>query len=192
MKEILLIGGGGHCKSVIDVIESEGRFMIAGIIDKPELLGLEVSGYKVLGTDKDLEVLSKQYQLALVTVGQIKTPKVRISLFKQLKTYGFTLPVIISPRAYVAKTVSVDEGTVVMHDVLLNAHAKIGQNCIINSKALIEHDSIVSNHCHISTSAVLNGNVTVGEGSFVGSCAVTREGVTISENSFIRAGSLVK
>ena len=59
MKEIILIGGGGHCKSVIDVIEQESQFVIVGIVDKPELIRTEVLGYPVIGSDADLESLAK-------------------------------------------------------------------------------------------------------------------------------------
>ena len=72
MNEIILIGGGGHCKSVIDVIEQEGRFEIVGIIDKPELLGSCILGYSVIGCDNDLDSLAKKYLNAIITVGQIK------------------------------------------------------------------------------------------------------------------------
>ena len=192
MDKILLIGGGGHCKSVIDVVEAEGRFQIAGIIDNPALRGLKVLGYEFIGSDEDLEEMSKQYQYALVSVGHVKSPEIRVALYQQLKTHGFTLPAIISPRAYVAKSAFVDEGSIVMHDVLLNSSVEIGRNCIINTKALVEHDAKVGNHCHISTAATLNGSVVVEDKSFVGSCAVTREGIVIPEGSFIKAGSLVK
>lgn len=73
MKEqILLIGGGGHCKAAIDVIEQENRYNIAGIIDKKELIGSDVLGYKVIGCDADLSSLRTQYSNAIVTAGQIK------------------------------------------------------------------------------------------------------------------------
>jgi len=192
MEKILLIGGGGHCKSVIDVIETEGRFQIAGIVDKPSLLGEAVAGYKVIGSDEDLAGLVKTYSYALVTVGQIKTANVRIGLFQKLKSLGFVLPSVISPRAHVSRTASIEEGTVIMHDVLLNTYVKVGRNCIVNTKALVEHDTKVGDHCHISTGVILNGNVVVGSETFVGSGVVTREGVVIAEGSFVKAGSLVK
>jgi sugar O-acyltransferase (sialic acid O-acetyltransferase NeuD family) len=192
MEQILLLGGGGHCKSVIDVIEAEGRFKIAGIIDKPSRLGESVAGYKVIGSDEDLVELKKMYSYALVTVGQIKTASVRISLFQKLQSLGFVLPSVISPRAYVSRTASIDEGSVIMHDVLLNTHVSIGKNCIINTKVLVEHDTKVGDHCHISTGVVLNGNVVVENKTFVGSGSITREGIKVSKGSFIKAGSLIK
>ena len=192
MKEIILIGGGGHCKSVIDVIEQEGKFQIIGIVDKPELLGVKVLGYPVIGNDSDLVDLSKKYRYALVTVGQIKSSSLRVKLFKLAVKVGLTMPNIISPRAYVSKHAMIGQGTVIMHDALVNANAKIGENCIINSKALIEHDAIIEDFCHIATNTVINGAAIVRQGSFLGSGVITKQGVKVEKNSFIKAGSLVK
>ncbi|MDK9694688.1 MAG: acetyltransferase [Sulfurimonas sp.] len=191
MKEkIILIGGGGHCKSVIDVIEQQNSFVIAGIVDKKELVGTKVLGYEVIGCDDDLAELFQKYKNALVTVGQIKSNEVRVKLFTKLKAIGYTLPTIISPFAYVSRHATVDEGSVVMHHALINASASVGKNCIINTKALIEHDVVVENHCHISTGAILNGGVLIKENSFVGSNSVSKEYITI--DGFIKAGSVAK
>lgn len=194
--ELLLIGAGGHCRSCIDVIEQEGRFHIAGIVDKAEAevkteVEAEVLGYPVIGTDDDLPELRKKYQYALVTVGQIKSPDVRIRLYQRLVELDFELPAIISPLAYVSKHASIGQGTIIMHHALVNAGAKVGDNCIINTKALIEHDTIIEDHCHIATGAVVNGGVVVGRGSFVGSNSVSLESVTIGKNCVIGGGARV-
>jgi sugar O-acyltransferase (sialic acid O-acetyltransferase NeuD family) len=190
MKEILLVGGGGHCKSVIDVIEQEGKYKIAGIIDKKELIGQEVLGYKIIASDNDLEMLFLKYKYALVTVGQIKSNSLRVKLFNILKEIGYVLPVITSPFAYVSKHAKIEEGTVVLHHALVNASVKVGTNCIINTKALIEHDSIVEGNVHISTGVIINGGVVVKENTFVGSNTTTKEYIEL--NGFIKAGGVVK
>ena len=192
MKKIVLIGGGGHCKSVIDVIEQQGQFNIEGIVDVAELLGSEILGYPVFGTDDDMPKLAEKYKNAIITVGQIKSPKLRIKLFDLAVKSGFTMPKIISPNAYVSKHSSIGNGVVIMHNAIINANSSIGDNCIINSKALVEHDCKISSHCHISTNATINGGAIVGSGSFVGSNAITKELAVIKENSFIKAGSLIK
>jgi len=191
MKSIILIGGGGHCKSVIDVIEQEGKFKIAGIVDKPDLLNSKILGYSVIGNDSDLDNLAKKYKYALITVGHIKSPLLRIKLFKLASEFGFILPSVISPRAYISKYAVIGRGTVIMHDALINSNTQIGENCIINSKALIEHDCSISSHCHVSTNATINCGVKVESGCFIGSGVTTKELITINENSFIKAGSLV-
>jgi len=193
LREIILIGGGGHCKSVIDVIELEGKFKIAGIIEKDKtLIGQKVLNYEIIGSDEDLEKLREKYKYAFVTVGQIKSPNLRIKIYEKLKKLNFKLPIIISPLAYVSKYSKIEEGTIIMHHALVNANVKVGKNCIINSKVLIEHDAVIEDFCHISTAGVINGGVCVKRGSFIGSNAVTKEYIEIKENSFIKAGSLVK
>lgn len=189
MKEkILLIGGGGHCRSVIDVIELEDRYTIAGIIDKKELIGQDVLGYKIIGCDDDLQELHKEYKYAVVTIGHINSNALKVKLFNMLKNIGYHLPVIVSPLAYVSQHSSIDEGTVIMHQTLINSNTKIGKNCIINSKALIEHDCIIEDNCHISTASVINGGVIVKDGTFFGSNATSKEGIEIE--GFVKAGSL--
>ena len=110
MKKIILIGGGGHCKSVIDVIEQEKKYKIYGIIDKPEFLGTKILKYKVIGNDLDLKSSAKEVKNALITVGQIKSAKLRIKLFKLAINAGFVLPSIISPNAYVSKHSKIGKG----------------------------------------------------------------------------------
>ncbi|WP_409574872.1 acetyltransferase [Sulfurimonas sp.] len=190
MEKIILIGGGGHCKSVIDVIEMQNRYEIVGIIDKKELLYQDVLGYKIIGCDDDLKALFATCKNAVITVGQIKSNVARVRVFDKLKNIGFNLPAITSPLAYVSKHSFVDEGSVVMHHALVNANAKIGKNCIINTKALIEHDAVVEDNCHISTCAVVNGGVVVKKDTFYGSNATSKEYVEVS--GFIKAGSVAK
>ncbi len=190
MKEkIILIGGGGHCKSCIDVIEQAGTFQIAGIVDLPEKLQQKILGYEIIATDDDLPDLVKQYRYFFITIGQIKSPNKRIRLFEKIKELGGRLPVIISPLAYVSTHARIEEGTIVMHHALVNAGAQIGRNCIINTKAMVEHDAVIGDHCHISTGAIINGGVEVGSGTFFGSNAVCKEYIEIGENAVIGFGA---
>jgi sugar O-acyltransferase (sialic acid O-acetyltransferase NeuD family) len=191
MKKIILIGGGGHCKSCIDVIEQQGKYNIAGIVDLPEKLHQKILNYEVIATDGDLPQLVKKYENFLITLGQIKSPNKRIRIFQTLKESGAKLPVIISPLAYVSKHAKIGDGTIIMHHALINAGAKIGSNCIINNKALIEHDAIIGDHCHIATGAVINGGVRVGRGTFFGSNAVCKEYIEIGENAVIGCGAKI-
>ncbi|MCT7639243.1 NeuD/PglB/VioB family sugar acetyltransferase [Aliarcobacter butzleri] len=191
MKEkIVLIGGGGHCHSVIDVIEQENKYEIIGIVDTKENIGKKVLNYEIIACDDDLETIFLSCKNAFITVGQIESNKIRVKIYNKLKEIGFNLPVIISPLAYVSNHSSIEEGTIIMHHALVNANAKIGKNCIINTKALIEHDCVIGDNCHISTASVLNGGVRVKENSFFGSNATSKQSIEI--DGFIKAGNLVK
>lgn len=191
MKTLLLLGGGGHCRSCIDVIENEKSFVIRGIIDRQEPDSRDLLGYPYLGSDEALDTLLKDGRDALVTVGQIKKAAVRLRLYTLLKNIGATLPVIISPNAYVSAHSGVGEGTVVFNGAIVNTRANVGRNCIINSRALVEHDTTIGDHCHVSTGAILNGGCTVGDESFIGSGAVVYNGVQVGARCVISCGVVV-
>ena len=186
-KEIILIGGGGHCRSCIDVIESHDVFNIAGIVEQPgKEKSKSVLGYPIIGDDSEFIILKKQYNYALITIGQVGSSIIRQKIFNHLKKLGFILPVIISPLAHVSKHATIDEGTIAMHQVIVNPGANIGRNCILNTRCLIEHDVKIGDHTHISTAAVLNGDTVIGPGSFVGSNATSVHGVNLPEKYFFK------
>jgi len=189
-KNLILVGGGGHCKSVIDVAESAG-WTILGILDIVENVGKKVLGYTVLGVDEQIsEYIHKAY--FLVTVGQIKDAGLRIKLHEKILTADGKLATIIAPDAYMSKYSEIDNGTVVMHKAIINAGAKVGAGCIINTKANIEHDAEIGDYCHISTGAMINGNCYIGHETFVGSGAVVSNGVAVTSRCIIAAGAVVR
>ena len=191
-KDLILIGGGGHCKSCIDVIESTCEYKIVGIIDMPQNVGNLVLGYPVIGTNDDLpELVNKEFYF-LITVGSIGAPIIRIALYNLLQSLGGKLATIISSTALVSKYAKIGGGTIVMHHAVVNSSAVIGENCIINTKALIEHDAVIGNHCNISTGSIVNGGTVVGAKTFFGSGAVSKQYINIPEDSFIKANSIVK
>lgn len=188
-KNIILIGGGGHCRSCIDVIELQGRYNIAGIIDTTEKIGDSVLGYKIIASDEDLPRVVKEYGNFLITVGQIKSPENRIRLFEFLKDLGAEFPFIVSPLAHVSKHAKVGEGTIIMHFALVNAGAEIGKNCIINTRALIEHDAVIAGHCHVATGAIVNGGAKIQTGTFFGSNSMLLQDVEIGEHCVVGGGT---
>lgn len=189
--KLILIGGGGHCKSCIDVIEQEGRFQIEGILDLPDKVGKEILGYPIIGTDLDIERLASKIDYFFITIGQVESPESRVIKYNQLKKLQLKIPVIISPHAYASRFSTIGEGTIIMHFAQVNADAKIGANCIINSKALIEHDANIGEHCHISTGAIINGGVNVGKNTFIGTGAQVLQYLTIGSGITIGAGAVV-
>lgn len=191
MNGLLLIGGGGHCKAAIDVIEAAG-LAIAGVLDRPEVGLTEVLGYPVLGGDEALQALVEQGHAVLVTIGQIKSAAPRIRAFDAAQAAGAQMPCVVSPRAHVSRHAILGEGTMVLHGAVVNAAARLGRNVIVNSLALIEHDVMVADHCHVATGARVNGNVTIGKGCFIGSGAVLKNGISIGAGSVIGAGVVIR
>ena len=191
-RDIVLIGGGGHCKSCIDVIEQSNDFKIIGILDVAEKVGSDVSGYTIVGEDKDLDMFNAQTTSFLITIGQIHSSEKRKEIAEILNQKKLLQPIIVSPRAYVSKNSVIKKGTIIMHDAIINAGATVGENCIINSKALIEHDVIVGNNCHISTGAIVNGHSKIGEDVFIGSNSTIVNNISVKEKSINVWGFLLE
>lgn len=191
MKSLILIGGGGHCKSVIEVAESAG-YEIKGILDMPDEVGKEVlPGHKVIGTDDEIPQYVEECDF-IITVGFIKNPALRIKLYNKVKAAGGRLATIIASTAHVSKYAELGEGTVIMHHAFVNAGAKIGDNCIINTFVNIEHDAEVGNQCHISTGTMVNGECNIGENCFIGSQSVCANCIEIASDIIVGAGSVVR
>tara|TARA_B100000674_G_C37709104_1_gene854280 strand:- start:219 stop:857 length:639 start_codon:yes stop_codon:yes gene_type:complete len=191
-KDIILIGGGGHCVSCIDVIESTGEYNIAGVVDVKSNIGKNLLGYKYIGCDDDLIKLKEKYQYAIITVGYINESLLRKRLFELVQSLGYIIPVIISPNAYISRNTVIGKGTIVMHQSVLNSGVKVGDNNIINTKSLLEHDTVLGNHNHISTNVIVNGNVIIGNECFLGSSTVINNNITLQDNIIIGSSSNVR
>ena len=189
-KPLILVGGGGHCKSVIDVAESAG-YTILGILDKPEEVGKQVLAYKVIGTDDDIPKYVDKVEF-VITVGQIKSSSLRRKIAERIEKSGGKYATIIASDATVSEYATIGEGTVIMHKCVVNADAKIGRNCIVNTMANIEHEVEIGDFCHISTGVMVNGMTKVGNDTFVGSGAVLFNCIEIASNSIVPAGLTIR
>ena len=188
---ILLVGGGGHCKAVIDVIESTSKYKIIGIIDTIENIGKTVLGYLVIGSDEDLEKMRSLSLNAHVTVGSRGNSLLRKKIFNSLGKYGYKLPNIVSSHAYVSNHAQMGTGNLIMHGSIINANVNIGDNNILNSRSLVEHDSTIGSHNYISTGANINGMVTIRDNCYIGSGSVINQTLIIESNVIIGSGGVV-
>lgn len=188
-KPLVLVGGGGHCKSVIEAAESVGR-EIKGILDLPEYFGEDCIGYRIIGTDSDIPLYADDCEF-IVTLGFITNPDHRIQLHRLIEEAGGSLGTVIASTANVSRHAEVASGSVVLHNANINAGARIGRGCIINTGANIEHDVTVGDYCHVSTGAMVNGDCNIGNSTFIGSGAVIANGIKIRDNVVVGAGAAV-
>jgi len=193
MKErLIIIGGGGHAKVIIDAVLAGDKYEVHGIIDQNLKIGTKVLGVPVLGTDEILPKLYEQgIKKAFIGVGSIGDCSARKAIYKKLKSIGFELPVIVHPKAVIARDVELEEGTFVAASATINPGTKIGKNVIINTSSSIDHDCSIGDFVHIAPGAVLCGTVTIGEGTHVGIGSNIVQSVNIGKNCFITAKALV-
>jgi len=190
--EIILLGGGGHCKVIISILKRDYSYKSIGISDLRENIGKYIYQTQILYSDEDLEELyANGVKEAFVSLGSIGNPDQRVRSFEKLKKIGFHIPVIVSKASIIDKTVSIGNGTVIMPGVIINAGSKIGENCIINTGAIIEHDCSIGNHSHIAPGVILSGTVNVGNLTHIGTGTKVIQTIQISERTIIGAGSTI-
>lgn len=187
--KLLLLGGGGHCRSVIDCVLSLGKYDEIGIVDNKDC---SHQGVTRVGTDDDLEELFQSgWSEAFITVGSIGDTSIRKRLFALIKRIGFEVPIIIDPTAIVAQDIIVNEGVFVGKNAVVNTGVVI-ENCgIVNTGSIVEHDCMIGAFSHISPGAILCGEVSVGADSHIGAGAVVKQSLSVGNNVLIGAGSVV-
>ncbi|MBE6971975.1 MAG: acetyltransferase [Ruminococcaceae bacterium] len=181
-KNVILIGGGGHAKVVMDIVEACGD-RVRGILDDVLPVGAQVQGVPVLGTTADaVRFEDAQFVIA------VGSNEVRKKLAARLDAAWYTA---IHPSAIVSERAVIGEGSVVMPRAVINSGARIGQHCVINTAAVVEHDNRIDDYAHVSCGAVLTGTVHVGEAALVGAGAIVRNNVTICAEAIVGAGAVV-
>lgn len=191
-EKIIIVGGGGHCKVVLDALKRSKKFSVYGILDSKLPPGTLVSEVKVIGTDGLLPELAREgIRCAFIGVGSIGNCELRKRLYKNLKEAGFNLPVVIHPQATVADDVEFGEGTFVAAGAVVNPGTKIGKNAIINTSSSVDHDCVIGDFVHVAPGATLSGGVHIAEETHVGTGANIIQGITIGKRIMIKAGQTV-
>ncbi len=185
MKDVIIIGAGGHAKVIADIVIRSNDNLI-GFLDDSKPFGTKVLGdYEVLGSTNLIESIKGENKFFIIAIGD---NFIRKEFYKKYDVNYYTA---IHPTAIIGTDVEIAEGTCVMPNACINANSKIGKCCIINSGALVEHDCVLADFVHISPTATLCGTVKIGELTQIGARATVRNNVTIGEEILIGMGATV-
>jgi len=192
-KLIVLYGGGGHGKQIIDLLMVTSSYKLIGVIDDEKRADSEVMGIPVLG---DYHILGNLYERgihqALNGIGGIADPAQRMLAFDRLQGVGFTCPTIIHPTAFVEPSATISEGAQIFAQAYVGSQCDIGFGCLINYGAILSHDCVLAERVNISPGAMLAGGVKVGEGARIGMGATINIGLTIGSGALVGNGATVK
>lgn len=185
----MIVGYGGHAKSMADSIRAESRYEIAGYTDIEDKHDKDL---EYLGSDESLpDIYRDKCCYAAIGIGYMGNSNVRDRLYRKLKEIGYQLPAIIDPAATVSQSAQIGEGAFVGKGAVVNAGACIGKLCIINTGAIVEHGNVVGDYSHISVGSILCGHVSVGDHCFIGAGSTVIQGIEIGKSSIIGARSVV-
>jgi acetyltransferase EpsM len=190
---VLICGGGGHGKAVIELIRAIGRYAICGVIDDGLPVGMDVLGVPVLGDAMVLkECRAQGVRLAVNAVGGIGNPAVRERIFERLLDAGYVLPPVVHPNAVVEASAVIADGVHVLAQAYIGSAAQIGFGTIINAGAIVSHDCILGRVTNLSPGAALAGNVQIEDYAQIGMNASVNLHVTIGSRCIIGNGATVK
>jgi len=188
MEDIVILGYGGHARSVADSIIRTGLYTIAGYTDPSAGSG----PVRYLGTDDVLEDLYRSgVRMAVLGMGFLGASYLRDSLVKRAEEIGYQFPAIIDPSAVIAEDAVISKGSFVGKQAVLNAGSSVGEYCIINTSAVVEHESVVCGYSHVAVGALLCGNVSVGSHTLIGAGTTVLQGTRVGNGCIIGAGSLI-
>lgn len=189
--KLLLIGGGGHCKSIIESLHSYIYDEIA-IIDQPLNVGKKILGVKIIGTDDELPKLKTlNYTDAFISIGSIGDSALRMKLMQQIEEIGYSIPNIVDSSSNISPNCKLGHGIYIGKNTVINAECVIGNGVIVNTGAIIEHECCIGAFTHIAPAAILCGNVRVGVNTHIGANATVLQGIKIDDNVIVGAGSVI-
>ncbi len=192
MASIVLIGGGGHARVVIDAVRARGEHSVQAIVDVAARVGESVDGVPIVGTVDDLARLRGEGAFGcVIAVGSVGDPSARIREAARARQEGLALLTVVHPAASVSTSATLGEGVFVGAGAVVGAGALLGECAIINSAAVVDHDCSVGAFAHIAPGAALSGGVTVGDRAHVGTGASVMQGVRIGADSVVGVGSAV-
>jgi sugar O-acyltransferase (sialic acid O-acetyltransferase NeuD family) len=190
LPDLILIGGGGHCRSVLASLLRAGR-TVGGILDPGLPQGSAVMGIPVLGGEEILQRLGAEGAEFIVTVGSVGKSAPRNALYEKALRTGLRPATHIAASATVMENATVGAGSVVLEGAIINTGAIVGINCIVNTGAIIEHDVTINDHAHLAPGCVICGGAAIGSGAFIGAGATVIQGVTVGADAVVGAGAAV-
>lgn len=189
--KLIIIGAGGHAGSVIDACEKQGVYTIHGLVDDTKVAESRVHGYKVLGGIPylfNMTSFDRDRFHYFIAIGDNYS---RFKIFMRLHELKLKYATIIHPTATIGRFVYINPGVCCMAGVTINTGSKIEKQVILNTHCSIDHDTLVEDFASIGPGAITGGNVIIGHGSAICIGAVLINNITVGNNTVIGAGSVV-
>jgi len=189
---IFVIGASGHAKVIIDIIEKEGKYEIAGLIDSFKNKGDELLGYTILGKENEIAELAQLHSVSavIIAIGDNWTRHLVMERISKNAT-ELKFASVVHPSAQIAKNVQIGEGVVIMAGAVVNTDSVIGDFTIINTKASIDHDGKMMPFSSVAPGVTAGGNVTIGSYTAISIGATIKHNITIGQHALIGAGAVL-
>ncbi len=190
---LIVYGGGGHGKALIDLIRTHGTYAVIGVLDDGLVAGSKVMGVSILGGAEILETLKQRgVENAVNAVGGIGDMQSRVRVFEMLRKAGYTFPTLVHPTAYIEESVELTEGVQVFPHAYIGSDVEVGFGAIVNTAAVVSHDCRIAEYANVAPGALLAGGVEIGAGTLIGMGATINLGVSIGTGARVGNSAVVK
>jgi sugar O-acyltransferase (sialic acid O-acetyltransferase NeuD family) len=190
---LVIYGGGGHGKSLIDLVRAAGRFDLVGVIDDGMKPGDNVMGLEVLGGAEMLgDLVARGVRQAVNAVGGVGNVVSRVDVFRRLHEAGFRCPTVVHPISVIEPSAHLSEAVQVMPRAYIGSESHIGYGSIVNTAAVVSHDCQVGSYVNVAPGALIAGAVEIGDRSLVGMGVTINLEVRVGQDALIGNGATVK
>tara|TARA_B110000003_G_scaffold147308_1_gene148320 strand:- start:1559 stop:2644 length:1086 start_codon:yes stop_codon:yes gene_type:complete len=191
-KNVIILGGKGGAKMVIDAIDSNDQYKVFGILDDNLSTDNKVFDVHVIGKFSLIdELINNGFTNFVIAFGVIENRKKRFELFNEIKAKGGKFVNIIHKRSIVENSVIMGEGNVVLAGANIGSAVEMGDLNYINNSCIVSHDCKIKDNVHVSPGAVLASSIEVESNCLIGMNSTLFYGLTIGENSVINNGVII-
>jgi sugar O-acyltransferase (sialic acid O-acetyltransferase NeuD family) len=189
MRRLIIIGAGGHARSIADIVLEQGEYSLVGFVDDvyPDLES--VWEFPVLGKVDAAAGLRGMAECAFVAIGN---NQVRESLFQVLVGLGFELPNIIHSRAIVSSRAILGRGVAIMAGAVVGTEASLGDGVIVNAGAVVDHHARVDVFGHLGVNAAMAGGTGLGRGAWMQAGSAFGYGVEMPAGTVLTPGEAIQ
>jgi sugar O-acyltransferase (sialic acid O-acetyltransferase NeuD family) len=192
IKPLIIIGGGGHAKVLIDALKLVGAPILGICEHNAAVVDAELLNVPIICKDAELKKYPPEGVTLVNGLGGVKDTSLRREVFQRLKMLGYDFSQVIHPSAVISANAVLAEGVQVMAGAVIQAGTRIAANAVINTKTSVDHDCQIGGHVHLAPGVTVCGNVKIGDSVHVGSGATITQGITVGPRSLIGAGTLVR
>lgn len=183
---LLVLGAGGHGRSVVEAAELSGEFVVVGFLDDSVSPGQSVLGVPVLGPAASMADHRGVAEQAIVAIGN---NALREKLVQQLISEGFGLATVVHPSAIISPSAILDAGCVVMAGVIVGTEARIGVGSIVNCGAVVDHHAHAEDFSHLGVNTSMAGSTVVGRGAWIQVGSALGYGVSVAPGVVLPPGT---
>ncbi len=185
LPRLLIVGAGGHGRSVKEAVLAGGTYEVAGFVDDAAPGIVQMGGYPVLGTTDDVSAYRALAEVAIVAMGN---NVLREALCNKLLLAGFELATVVHPRAIVSPSAVVGPGSAIMAGAVLGSESRLGLGVIVNCGAVVDHDAQVHDYGHLGVNACMSGGSVLGRSAWMQVGSALSYGVKVGDGVVLQAG----